>query len=408
MGGLIRVRGSIAKAIVMDDGGTEMSGQKPETSRLALAQARRVVVKLGTRLVCGTRGQFNLTRMRSLIGDMAEVHRERQLVLVSSGAIGAGAGRLGLARRPRTLPEKQAAAAVGQCILMQQYVSLFAAHDIIVAQVLLTRHDIMDRERYLNARHTIETLLGQGVVPVVNENDTVAVDEIIRFGQNDSLSAHVGCLIDADLILLLTDIDGFYDRDPGKGKGGKLLPEITEITPEIEAAAGNRGSPLSTGGMETKLQAARIAMAAGIPLVIASGLKPGTIQGVLRGEAVGSLFVPCADRMQSRKQWIAFSSPVPGRIHVDQGAAGAILFKGKSLLPGGIVRVEGEFGPGAVVSVIDQEGRELARGISNYSSGEIAQIKGHKSQEIRSILGYHDYDEVIHRDNLVLMAGEQL
>ena len=260
--------------------------QEPFNSRGVLSQARRVVVKVGTRLLCGARGQFNLGRMDSLVSDLAWLRQERQLVLVSSGAIGAGVGRLGLARRPRTIPEKQAAAAVGQCILMQQYDHLFSPRGLIVAQVLLTRYDIMDRERYLNARYTFETLLTQGVVPVVNENDTVAVEEI-RFGENDNLAAHVACLVEADLVVLLTDQDGFYNQVPSPGRTAELIPEIAEITPEIEALAGGRGSALSTGGMETKLQAARIAMTAGIPLVIANGLKAGTIQRVLNGESSG-------------------------------------------------------------------------------------------------------------------------
>ena len=335
--------------------------QEPVNSRLALSQARRVVVKVGTRLLCGTKGQFNQSRMKSLVSDLSWLRRERQVVLVSSGAIGAGVGRLGLARKPRTIPEKQAAAAVGQCLLMQQYDHLFSYRGLIVAQVLLTRYDIMDRERYLNARYTFETLLTQGVVPVVNENDTVAVEEI-RFGENDNLAAHVACLVEADLVILLTDQDGFYDQIPNSGRNGQVIPEIAEITPEIEALAGGRGSALSTGGMVTKLQAARIAMTAGIPLVIANGLKAGTVRRVLNGEAVGTLFVPGTGRMQSRKHWIAFSSPVQGWVYVDPGAADAILNKGKSLLPSGILRVEGEFAAGTVVGVADQDGRDTGPG----------------------------------------------
>lgn len=383
-------------------------------SRGALSQARRVVVKLGTRLLCGARGQFNASRMNSLVSDLSWLHRERQLVLVSSGAIAAGIGRLGLARRPRTIPEKQAAAAVGQCVLMQEYERLFWPKGIIIAQVLLTRQDIMDRERYLNARYTFETLLGQGVIPVVNENDTVAVEEI-RFGENDFLAAHVASLVEADLVILLTDQDGFYSRIPedgerpaNPGKDGELIAEIGEITPEIEALAGGRGSELSTGGMEAKLQAARITMAAGIPLVIASGMKPGTIQRVLGGDVAGTLFTPGSGRMQSRKHWIAFGSPVQGWVYIDQGAANALLIKGKSLLPSGVLRVEGEFAAGAVVGVADQDGRELGRGISNYSSGAINLIRGRRSGEIGAIIGYHDYDEVIHRNNLtVLEVGRE-
>jgi len=375
------------------------------TGREALARARRIVVKVGTRLLCGTRGQFNLKRMESLGRDLARLwEAKRRLVLVSSGAIGAGVGRLGLARSPQTLPEKQAAAAVGQGILMQHYETIFAPMGIIVAQVLLTQEDLRDRERYLNARHTFHTLLRYRVVPIVNENDTVAVEEI-RFGDNDTLAALVACLIDADLLILLTDLDGFYTADPRKSPDARLISEIHEITPEIEALAGGRGSALATGGMETKLQAAKIATGAGIPMVIASGMRAGILEPLIKGEKVGTLFLPREDRMQARKRWIAFNSPVQGKLYVDRGAANAILKRGKSLLPSGIVRVEGSFETGNVVSVVDTEGKELARGISNYSSGDVDLIKGRKSQDIKTILGYKDYDEVIHRDNLTVVSG---
>ncbi len=375
------------------------------TGREALARARRIVVKVGTRLLCGTRGHFNLKRMESLGRDLARLWEAgRQLVLVSSGAIGAGVGRLGLARSPQTLPEKQAAAAVGQGILMQHYETVFAPMGITVAQVLLTQEDLRDRKRYLNARHTFHTLLRYRVVPIVNENDTVAVEEI-RFGDNDTLAALVACLIDADLLILLTDLDGFYTADPRKSPDARLISEVHEITPEIEALAGGCGSALATGGMETKLQAARIATGAGIPMVIAGGMREGVLGPVVSGEEVGTLFLPREDRMQARKRWIAFNSPVQGKLYVDRGAANAILKKGKSLLPSGIVRVEGVFETGNVVSVVDPDGKELARGISNYSSGDVELIKGRKSQEIKAILGYKDYDEVIHRDNLTVMLG---
>lgn len=374
-------------------------------ARQALTQARRLVVKVGTSSLCGPRGALHLKRVESLVDDLSFLWKQgKELILVSSGAIGAGVGRLGLARKPSTIPEKQAAAAVGQGILMQHYETAFAPRGIVVAQVLLTREDINNRVRYLNARHTLQALLRFRVLPIVNENDTVAVEEI-RFGDNDNLAALVACLVDADLLVLLTDQDGFYTADPKKGSGGRLLAEIPEITREIEELAGGRGSALGTGGMETKLQAARIATGAGIPMVIASGLKPGVLPGLAAGQPVGTLFLPREDRMQARKRWIAFGSPVLGRLWVDQGAAGAILKKGKSLLPGGITAVEGNFEAGSVVSVIDPLGKEIARGISNYPAGAVELIKGHKSQEIKAILGYKDYDEVIHRDNLTVAPG---
>ena len=373
--------------------------------RAKIKQARRIVVKVGTKILCGNKGQFNLQRMESLVEDLAALWDEGlDVIVVSSGAIGAGVGRLGLARRPRTIPEKQAAAAVGQGILMQHYESFFSPRGITVAQVLLTREDINHRERYLNARHTLQALMRFRVVPIVNENDTVAVEEI-RFGDNDTLAALVACLVDADLLVLLTDLDGYYTVDPHRHEDAQLIREIAEITPEIEISAGGCGSDLATGGMETKIQAAKIAMQAGIPLVIASGMKKGTLSAVLQGESVGTLFVPQEDRMQARKLWIAFGSPVQGRVVVDEGAAEKKKKKGKSLLPSGVVSAEGTFSAGNVISIVDPAGREIARGISNYNSAALQLIKGHNSREIREILGYHDYDEIVHRDNLTLVIN---
>jgi len=373
--------------------------------RAKIKQARRIVVKVGTKILCGNKGQIDLQRMESLVDDLAALWDEgRDVILVSSGAIGAGVGRLGLTRRPRTIPEKQAAAAVGQGILMQHYESFFSPRGITVAQVLLTREDINHRERYLNARHTLQTLMRYRVVPIVNENDTVAVEEI-RFGDNDTLAALVACLVDADLLVLLTDLDGYYTEDPRHHEGAQLITEIAEITPEIEASAGGRGSDLATGGMETKIQSAKIAMQAGIPLVIASGMEKGTLAAVLRGESVGTLFVPQEDRMQARKLWIAYGSPVQGKVVVDEGAATALLKRGKSLLPSGVVSAEGTFSAGNVISIVDPSGREIARGITNYNSDALQLIKGHKSREIKEILGYHDYDEIVHRDNLTLVIN---
>lgn len=372
--------------------------------RSKLKEVRRVVVKVGTKIICGSRGELDLHRIESLVQDLAVLWgKGLDVILVSSGSIGAGVGRLGLSRKPRTIPEKQAAAAVGQGILMQHYETFFTPHGVVVAQVLLTREDITNRERYLNARHTLQSLLGFRVVPIVNENDTVAVEEI-RFGDNDTLAALVACLVDADLVILLTDLDGYYTADPNKNMEAELIPEIYAITPEIEAAAGGRGSALATGGMETKIMAAKIAMQAGIPLIIANGMKKGTLQAILKGEQIGTLFVPREDRMQARKLWIAFGSPVQGRLVVDAGAAGALLKKGKSLLPTGVVSVEGDFTAGNVVSIVAPTAQEIARGISNYDAQALQMIKGHNSCEIKEILGYHDYDEVVHRDNLTIIS----
>lgn len=374
--------------------------------RAKLKSARRIVVKVGTKIICGSSGHPDLQRIERLVQDLASLWEEgREVILVSSGSIGAGVGRLGLSNKPRTIPEKQAAAAVGQGILMQHYETYFTPQGVIVAQVLLTREDITNRERYLNARHTLQSLLGFRAVPIVNENDTVAVDEI-RFGDNDTLAALVACLVDADLLILLTDLEGYYTDDPNKNMDAELLSEIYKITPEIEAGAGGRGSALATGGMETKLMAAKTTMQAGIPLVIASGMRIGLLQAVLKGDPVGTLFVPQDDRMQARKFWIAFGSPVQGKVFVDDGAADALLNKGKSLLPSGVVRAEGTFTAGNVIGIIDLSGQEIARGISNYSIEELQLIKGHNSREIQNILGYHDYDEVVHRDNLTIVSND--
>lgn len=377
----------------------------PVFDRAKIKQARRIVVKVGTKILCGNKGQLNLQRMESLVQDLAALwDEERDMILVSSGAIGAGVGKLGLSCKPRTIPEKQAAAAVGQGVLMQHYEAFFSPRGITVAQVLLTREDITHRERYLNARHTLQALMRFRAVPIVNENDTVAVEEI-RFGDNDTLAALVACLMDADLLVLLTDLDGFYTVDPHQHKDAQLITEITEITPEIETGAGGRGSALATGGMETKIQAAKICMQAGIPLVIASGMRKGALPAVLQGDAVGTLFVPQEDRIKARKLWIAFGSPVQGKIMVDEGAADALLKKGKSLLPSGVVGAQGAFRAGNVISIIDPAGQEIARGISNYPVNELQLIKGHNSREIKEILGYHDYDEVVQRDNLTLVIN---
>lgn len=372
--------------------------------RQALKNSHRLVVKVGTSILTHPSGKLNLERLERLVRELADqVNAGRQVVLVTSGAVGAGMGRLGLKEKPRTLPEKQAAAAVGQGILMHMYEKFFAEYGIIVAQILLTRDDLADRRRYLNARHTLSTLLRLGVVPIINENDTVAVEEI-RVGDNDTLSALVAGLVDADVLILLTDSEGLYTSDPQTCSEAKLIPVVEEITPEIEALAGGSGSTWSTGGMVTKIQAARLATSFGIPVVIASGLLPGRLAAVLRGEKIGTLFLPREHRAQARKRWLAYGPAVQGRILVDAGAEQALVCNGKSLLPSGIVAVEGEFEQGSLVSIIGPKGQEIARGIANYSAEEIRRIKGKKTSEILFVLGHKDYDEVVHRDNLIILG----
>lgn len=347
-------------------------------------------------------GQPNRRRLADLAAQIAELlSGGRAVVLVTSGAIGAGRGRLGWQERKRRLsiPEKQAAAAVGQPLLMQVYEGLFQELGLTVAQVLLTRGDVADRQRYLNARHTLSTLLDHGVVPIINENDTVAVEEL-KFGDNDTLSALVASLLEADLLVLLTDTEGLYTADPRVDSSARLIHTVERITPELEAAAGGAGTPGATGGMITKLQAARLATAGGIPVVIASSAKERVLLRLLEGEELGTYFVPETGRLQARKRWIAFHLQPVGIVRVDDGAKEALLYRGKSLLPRGVVGVEGEFEHGDPVSVRSLDGQEFARGLVNYSAAELRLIAGHKTSEIEAILGYKGYEEVIHRDNL--------
>lgn len=380
---------------------------QPDNYRSGFSGVKRLVIKVGTSTLTYSTGKLNLSRLEQLAREIADLANQgREVVLVTSGAVGAGIGRLGLRHYPRTMPEKQAAAAVGQGILMHMYEKFLMELGHVVGQVLLTREDLADRRRYLNARNTLLTLIHYGVIPIVNENDTVAIDEI-RLGDNDTLSALVAGLVDAELLILLTDAEGLCARDPRSGpEEAAVLPVVQEITPEIEKLAGGAGSPLATGGMSTKLAAARIAQGSGIPMVIANGSEPGVIARVLRGECIGTLFVPREGKMHSKERWIAFGSEVQGRIYIDAGASRALLTGGKSLLPIGVVGVEGNFDTGAVISIVtSSSGKEIGRGIVNYSAKEIEKIMGKKTADIPAILGYKDYDEVVHRNNLVFTGG---
>ncbi len=370
----------------------------------ALSHVQRLVIKVGTSSLTHKSGKLNLAQVERLVREAADLANQGlQVVLVTSGAVGAGMGKLGFKQKPRTMPEKQAAAAVGQGLLMHMYEKMFAEYGHVVAQVLLTRDDLADRRRFLNARNTLLTLLGYGVIPIVNENDTVAVDEM-RVGDNDTLSALVAGLVDAELLVLLSDIDGLYTADPRVDPGARFIPVVHEITHELEGQAGGAGSSLGTGGMGTKLHAARIAISSGIPMVIANGSRDGVVRQVLSGTPPGTLFIPRDNRMHIKKKWIAFGSAVQGSLHVDAGAARALVQDGKSLLPIGLTGVEGAFGPGSVVNVLDPAGEVFARGIVNYGAEELRRIQGHNSTEIAALLGYKDYDEVIHRDNLVISS----
>ncbi len=358
------------------------------------------MVKIGSNLLT-EKNRLNLKRMEEIVDQLASLQKEnREIILVTSGAIASGMGRLNL-KRLASMPQKQAAAAIGQNLLMGIYERLFKKRGCLVAQVLLTSEDIQDRERYLNARNTLLTLLNYKAIPIVNENDTVAVDEI-KFGDNDTLSALVASKVEADLLIILTDTKGLYTTDPKRRRGARFIEEVSEITPQLEKMASGPGTLRGTGGMVTKLRAAKITRSSGIAMVIADGRMGNVIKRLLAGERLGTLFLP-KKRLKSRKRWIAFGVILKGKVRVDEGAKEAISKRGKSLLPSGITEVRGEFSIGDGVSIIDEEGEEFARGIVSYSSNEIDEIKGKKTQEIRKILGYKDYDEIIHRDNLVIL-----
>ena len=367
-----------------------------------LKNFRRIVIKIGSGVLTGQGSGLDDTLMAGLAGQIARLRQDgKEVVIVSSGAIAAGRRKLGLEERPRTIPQKQATAAVGQSRLMHAYENAFDPHGFTVAQLLLTRDDLANRHRFLNARATINTLLGYGVIPIINENDTVAVDEI-KFGDNDNLSALVTNLADAQLLLILTDIDGFYDADPRSNPDARLIHTVKKITREVEQAAGGTGSSVGTGGMATKVAAAKRAGEYGVPTFMLNGTQPELIARALAGEEVGTLFLPAGKSLTSRKHWIAHTLRTSGRIIVDAGARSALAGHGRSLLPSGIVRVEGRFDRGACVRVSGADEVEFCRGIVDYSSAEIQAILGHRSNEIEEILGYRYTDEIIHRDNLVV------
>ena len=367
-----------------------------------LATSRRLVVKIGSSiLVDEARGEIRRDWLDALTDDVARLHKGNcEVVLVSSGAIRLGRTHLKLAPGVLKLEESQAAAATGQIQLAHAYQAALARHGITVAQILLTLDDSEERRRYLNARQTMATLLGLKAVPVINENDTVATDEI-RFGDNDRLGARVAEMISADTLVLLSDIDGLYTGDPRTDASAKFIPEIREITPEIEAMAGVAVSAMSNGGMVTKLMAGRIAMAAGCRMAIADGRAVGALGALIDGTARCSWFLPEASPLSARKKWIKGSLKTAGALTVDDGAVRA-LSAGKSLLPAGVTTIEGEFKRGDVVDVKDRAGRVLARGLVAYAAEDARRIAGRKSAEIERLLGFRGRDEIVHRDDLVV------
>ncbi len=372
--------------------------------RKDLKNAKRIVVKVGSSTITHANGKCDFSRIDKLARELSDWQNQgKEMILVTSGAVAVGVDRLGLPGKPKTIPGKQAAAAVGQGILMHTYEKIFAEYGQVVAQVLLTRMETIDRHRYTNARNTFMELLRQRVIPIVNENDVVALDEL-KIGDNDNMSALVASIVDADLVIILSDVDGLYTANPQTHPDAKLVSRVEEITPEIEASAGGAGSSVGTGGMFTKIQAAKNATTSGINLVIASGSEKEAISRILEGEEVGTLFVSKENRLQFRKRWLAFGSRIMGRVIVDSGCEQAIKKAGGcSILPVGIAAVEGDFEAGNTVSVVTAGGREIARGLSHYSSDELKKIAGCQTAEIEERLGHKAFDEVIHRDDLVIL-----
>lgn len=360
---------------------------------------KRIVLKIGTSILTGANGQFSREHVEKLCERVLKaVKAGCEMVLVSSGAIACGMDVLDLKLRPKELPRLQACAAIGQGKLMKIYEEFFSRRGYHTAQVLLTRDGIEDRERYLNARNTLLTLLKMKIIPVVNENDTVATEEI-RFGDNDTLSALVSSLVDADFLLILSDVEGFYLKDKTILS---CVDSLHQLDHELRSHIFTNKREKTTGGMETKLQAARFLMQAGIPMVVGSGSDEQILDKILSGESAGTRFSSGRERRAQKKNWLAFSKTA-GDIQVDSGAKRAILEGGKSLLPSGVIRVSGKFGLGDIVRIVDPEGTTVGRGLANYSSEDLEKIKGLKTHEIGKVLGYKYYDEVIHRDNLAVV-----
>ncbi len=369
-------------------------------SRPALKKARRIVVKVGTNALTNATGRFHRAHFEQLASEIAEAAAEREVVVVSSGAIALGVERLGLPAKPKDVPGKQACAAVGQSRLMRAWEE--ALHPRPVAQVLLTHDDVQERRRYLNARHALERLLEQRVIPVINENDTVSADEI-KFGDNDTLAGLVAGLVDADLLVILSDVDGLYEEDPRQNPRAERIAYVSQLTKELLAKAGASGSKVGTGGMATKVRAAARATELGIRTVICAGLTAGRLGQVLAGEEVGTLFEAVTQKTKARAAWIAHALKARGRLTVDDGARRAVLERNKSLLPSGVRAVEGRFDKGDPVDIVGADGEAFARGLAAYDSNELQRIAGKKTSQIEAELGYRGLDEAVHKDDLVVL-----
>lgn len=363
----------------------------------------RMVVKIGSSTLTAGTDRLNRPQMLELVRQMAHLHGQgMDVVIVSSGAMASGREALGFPRGRKDIPFKQVLAAVGQARLMQVWDQLFSLYNLIVAQTLLTREDLADRQRYLNARNTLLALLERRVIPIVNENDVVGVEEI-KIGDNDNLSALVANAIDADLLVLLTDIAGLYTADPRADPQATLIPEVQQIDASIEALGGKPGSERGVGGMQTKIQAARLATESGVTVIIADGSLPSVLERLAQGEAIGTRFLPLESNIESRRRWIIAGLASRGEVAVDNGAAAALLRGGKSLLPAGITSVNGHFERGDTITIKDSTGKKLACGVANYSASDMARLRGLRSADIETTLGYEYGEEAVHRNNLVLL-----
>ncbi|MGC9976264.1 MAG: glutamate 5-kinase [Syntrophales bacterium] len=366
-----------------------------------LANVRRVLIKIGSAVLTGEDG-LDLQIIEQLVDEIAQLRKSgHQVVIVTSGAIASGKHRMRITGKLKSMPQKQAAAAVGQSRLMRVYSNSFGKYGIFVAQILLTMTDLTDRKRYLNVRNTLSTLIDWEVIPIINENDSVAVDEI-KFGDNDNLAAMITNIMDAQLFINLTSTDGLYDQNPDRSTKAKLIPLVKEFTVQIESAATDDTTPIGLGGMKSKVIAAKAVTSSGIPCIIAPGKRKGVLHDIFAGKEIGTLFLPISDRLSSRKHWIAFTLKSRGKLFLDDGARDALIKEGKSLLPSGVTNIEGDFSVGDPVTCVDMKGEPLAKGLVNYSSAEVRKIMGLKTTKIEQVLGYKDYDEIIHRDNLVV------
>lgn len=365
--------------------------------------AKRIVVKVGSSIITNELDVIDEDFLDAFAKQVSQISKKgKEVIIVSSGAVAAGMMVLKLKEKPKNISEKQAVAACGQGYLIHKYSEIFSRYNLIVAQVLLTSEDIAARTRYLNAKNTLENLITKKIIPIINENDTVATKEI-KMGDNDNLSAEVASIIETDLLIILSDVDGFYDKDPRENKDAKVIDCVSDINRYFKKASQKAGSNVGTGGIYTKLQAAKKTMVMGIPTILAKGREKDILYKILEGKKVGTLFLPQKKKISHRKYFIAFNVKPKGKIYIDKGAADAVLKKGKSLLPTGVTKVSGNFKSGDVIEILDYDNNVIARGLVNYDLLEVDKIKGKNSSEIEKILGYRYDDEVVHRNNMVLI-----